>query len=88
MKGDVSTQNALQKSKTETRELLGGTTSNNILSDEGVNDGKSMNFRMRANRMKICLRADLMKTSVKETEPSSKSTKLLSLGTPILQEPN
>ena len=87
MKGAVSAQNAPQKSETVTRELLGGTKANNILLDEGVNDGKSMNFWMKANRIKICQRADLMKTSVKETEPSSKSIKLPS-GTPILQELN
>ena len=87
MKGPMAAQNAVQKSEIETRGLLEGTTSNNILPHKGVNDGKSMNFRMKANRMKTCQRADLMKTSVKETEPSSKSAKLLS-GTPMLQEPN
>ena len=38
MKGPVSAQNALEKSETERRELLGGTKA------KGVNDGKSMNL--------------------------------------------
>ena len=34
----MSAQKALQGSKTETRELLGGTTENSVFPDEGVID--------------------------------------------------
>ena len=42
LKGAVSIQKALQRSKTETRELLRGMQENSVLPDEGVIDLPSL----------------------------------------------